>query len=272
MPAIDSRARRRYRRGIGSAQRRGFLDREADRDIAGERIVRRRLVGDEVEGFTPPCSSGTISAALPSSPTESGRRVGGCGADPSDRVVDGVRDLVEVARLEPPLDAGRVDLDAEDRRAGHRRRQRLRAAHAAETGGQDRAAAAGRRCRSASRPPPRTSGRCPGGCPACRCRSSSRPSSGRTSSAPPPPAGGTRPTSPSAARAASSRSGRAARPRACGRRRPACRSARAASRRRPGAAAFARSPAAPRANARRGPSLRTRRGPPDARRPPGRGC
>jgi hypothetical protein len=43
-----------------------------------------------------------------------------------------VREPVDVARLEPPLRALRIDLDAEEGRARHRRRERLRAAHAAE--------------------------------------------------------------------------------------------------------------------------------------------
>src|SRR5205807_3045173 len=49
--------------------------------------------------------------------------------------------LVEVARREPPLDSRWVDLDAEDRRAGHRRRQGLRTTHPAEPRSQDRATA-----------------------------------------------------------------------------------------------------------------------------------
>jgi hypothetical protein len=51
-----------------------------------------------------------------------------------ERVVERVRPLVEVTRLDPPLDPRGVDLDAEDRRAGHRRRERLRATHPAEPG------------------------------------------------------------------------------------------------------------------------------------------
>ena len=62
--------------------------------------------------------------------------------------------------------------------------QRLRAAHAAEAGGQGDGA--GQACRRTSclRRPRRRSRRCPAGCPGCRCRSTSRRSSGRTSSGP----------------------------------------------------------------------------------------
>ena len=45
--------------------------------------------------------------------------------------------LVEVPRLEPPVDRALVDLDAEDRGARHRRGERLGAAHPAEAGRQD---------------------------------------------------------------------------------------------------------------------------------------
>ena len=61
-------------------------------------------------------------------------------ANARERVVEGVRHLVQVARLEPALDTARVDLHAEDRRAGHRRRERLRAAHPAEARSEDRPA------------------------------------------------------------------------------------------------------------------------------------
>ena len=56
------------------------------------------------------------------------------------RVVDVVGLDVQVARREPALDAGRVDLDADRHAAGHRHRERLRAAHPAQAAGErDRA-------------------------------------------------------------------------------------------------------------------------------------
>ena len=57
-----------------------------------------------------------------------------------ERVVDVVGLDVQVAGLEPALDAGRVDLDADRHAAGHRHRERLRAAHPAQAAGErDRA-------------------------------------------------------------------------------------------------------------------------------------
>jgi hypothetical protein len=77
---------------------------------------------------------------LPTRPTDSARlRVAG-GDAAGDRVVDRVGDLVEVAVLDAPLRAPRVDLDAQRHATVHRDRERLRAAHAAEAGGErDRA-------------------------------------------------------------------------------------------------------------------------------------
>ena len=71
---------------------------------------------------------------MPSRPT----LVGSVGvADDLERLVDAGRALVEVARLEPLLDPAFLDLDRDAVRAGHDRRERLRAAHPAEAGGQD---------------------------------------------------------------------------------------------------------------------------------------
>src|SRR5205823_9525580 len=54
------------------------------------------------------------------------------GLDAAKRGVEIRGDLVEVAGVEPTLDARRIDLDAEEHAAGHGRGERLRAAHAAE--------------------------------------------------------------------------------------------------------------------------------------------
>ena len=81
--------------------------------------------------------SGRISAALPSRPTLS--RLGR-GPNDLQRLVDAGRATVEVARFEPLLDAAFLNLDGDAVRTGHDRRERLRAAHPAEAGGQDPAA------------------------------------------------------------------------------------------------------------------------------------
>ena len=147
---------------------------------------------------------------------------------------------VAVPGFDPAADALRVDVDAEEGCAVHGRGQRLRAAHAAEAGG-DHQPARQRAAEVLAGAARRRSRRSPAGCPACRCRSTSRRSSARTSSGPPPRAGGIRPRSPSAAPGGRWRSAPAAPLRACGRRRPVCRSGPAASRRSPAAAASPRS-------------------------------
>ena len=124
---------------IALAQRRGLLERHLGRDVSGERVVRGGLVGDEVEVLAtrrraPGRRSRHSRAARRRAPVPPQRPR----ANPRERVVERVGDLVQVPRLEPPLDPARVDLDAEDRRARHRRGERLRAAHPAEPGGEDR--------------------------------------------------------------------------------------------------------------------------------------
>ena len=60
-------------------------------------------------------------------------RAGAAASTARERVVEVGRDLVEVAGLEPALDARvRIDLDAEHDAPVHGGGQRLRAAHAAE--------------------------------------------------------------------------------------------------------------------------------------------
>ena len=69
-------------------------------------------------------------------PTLSGAALALGGEAALDRVVEVVGPLVEVPGLEPPADPLRVDLDAERDAVVHRHRQRLRAAHPAEPGGE----------------------------------------------------------------------------------------------------------------------------------------
>ena len=102
--------------------------------------MSRRLVGDEVEGGSTAGELRHHVGGVRQQADGEWAALRGCGADPRDRVVERVGRLVQVARLEAAGQARRVDLDAEDRRAGHRRGERLRTAHAPEPGGQDRPA------------------------------------------------------------------------------------------------------------------------------------
>ncbi len=100
-----------------------------------------RLIRDEVELLATRDELRHDVCRVPEQPDRKRSPLGSRGPHPLERVVQRVRGLVEVARLEPPLDPVRIDLHAEDRGAGHRPGERLRAAHAAEPGREDRAAA-----------------------------------------------------------------------------------------------------------------------------------
>ena len=118
--------------GVVLAQRARVGEREADGDVARQRVVGRRLVGDHV---------GDDPAAL-----ERAQQVDDVRADADrdrlallargdggvDRLVEVVDAAVEVARGEPLLDAGGVDVGAEERGARHDGGERLGAAHPPE--------------------------------------------------------------------------------------------------------------------------------------------
>jgi len=102
--------------------------------------VRRGLVGDDVNGRVAGEQGREHVGGVAEQADGQGlalvlRRDG-----PADGVVDVVALLVEVAVLDPPGDPGLVAVHADGDAAVHGDRQRLRAAHAAEPGGQrDRA-------------------------------------------------------------------------------------------------------------------------------------
>ena len=80
-------------------------------------------------------SSGSTSAMLPTSPTESGRRRARASSSSAERGVQIVLEPVAVAGLDPAADARLVHVHAEERGAVHRGGERLRAAHAAQAAG-----------------------------------------------------------------------------------------------------------------------------------------
>ena len=142
--------------------------------VAVDGIVRGGLVGDERRRtrrrarFT---ISGTTSAALPSSADRDRLACAACrdaGRAPRPGRSPARRGSACAGACRCALGSA---LDREHRRAGHRRGERLRAAHAAEAGGENPLAGPVRR-RSACGRPRRTSRTCPARCPACRCRSS----------------------------------------------------------------------------------------------------
>ena len=123
---------------IGPAQRVGLRHGQSPRHIPGQRVVGGGLVGHEVEVLPSPGQLGHDVGRVPEQ--ANGERAAGerGGTQARERVLQGVGRLIEVARLEPAIDAGLVDLDAEDRRPRERRGQRLGAAHPSQARCEDR--------------------------------------------------------------------------------------------------------------------------------------
>ncbi len=115
--------------------------RPAGRQVAVDEVVRRGLVGDQVgpeaARLRPLQQLGQQLGGV----AEQADRDGALGLrvarDARERVVEVARLLVEVLRAQAKVDARLLALDVERRRAGEGRRERLRAAHAAEAGGED---------------------------------------------------------------------------------------------------------------------------------------
>ena len=125
--------------GVSGAKQRSRLDVEPLRHVTGERIVRCRLVGDQVERLAAAGQFRNDVGGIAEQADRQGATFLRRCADARQRVVERFGRLVEVARRKTPLDSRRIDLDAEHRRAGERRRERLRSAHAPEACRQDRA-------------------------------------------------------------------------------------------------------------------------------------
>ena len=100
--------------------------------------MRSRLIGDEVEVLAPPRQLRDDVGRIPEQADRQRPALGRRRAHTRQRVVERVRRLVEVARLQPARDPRWVDLDAQDRGACECRGKRLRPAHPAETGGEHR--------------------------------------------------------------------------------------------------------------------------------------
>ena len=120
--------------GVALAQLDPLLDAPADRQIAVDRIVRRGLVGQRVRPDPAPHHLRQDLRRI-AEQADRDRLVGG--ADHLQRLVDAGRALVEIARLQPLRDPALLAFDRDAMRPGHHRRERLRAAHAAEARGQD---------------------------------------------------------------------------------------------------------------------------------------
>jgi hypothetical protein len=122
--------------GRAAAQRLGLVACQAVRDVAVERIVGARLVGDDVGVEARGQQGGQDLGGVGAEPDAERAAIGPGGTAARDGVLEVVGHDVEVPCLHAPADVLGVDLHAERRPAVHRHGEGLRASHAAEAGGQ----------------------------------------------------------------------------------------------------------------------------------------
>ena len=129
-----------HRLGVGFALLAPFGEGPALGQIAVDGIVRRGLVGDDVGADAAPNELGEDVGGV--AEEADGFRLAGPGParDHRERLVEGVGAFVEVSGADAEVDGVGVAFDREAGGAGQDRGERLRAAHAAEAGGQDPAA------------------------------------------------------------------------------------------------------------------------------------
>ncbi len=118
--------------GIALAQLRRLVERHPGGDVAVERVVRGGLVGHEVHARATAhdLREDLGGVAEQADAARDALRLVLLGA--AQRLVQIGDHLVEVAGVEPPLDARRVHLHREADALVHRDGERLRAAHAAQ--------------------------------------------------------------------------------------------------------------------------------------------
>jgi hypothetical protein len=117
------------------------LDTPADRKVAVDEVVRAGLVGHEVGLHAArPCALdhfGQQFRGVAEQADRNGLLLRRVVSEAGQRVVEVGRLFVEVARTQPEVDARLLTLDVQRASACESGGQRLRTAHAAETGGED---------------------------------------------------------------------------------------------------------------------------------------
>jgi len=215
------------------------LDREAGGDVSIQRIVRRGLVRDQIRFHSPAHELREDFRRIPHHPMERPSRAPPHAAPRAAPPRATARACPDILLHAPPR-ARRVDFDADEHRSAHRRRERLRPAHAAEPGADHQPP--GKVVRPevlASRRRERLVGACR--IPGCHIDPGTGGHLAVHDSGQPARARGTSPRWPISGPDSSSRSAPAARRHACAARRPASRSAPARSRRPPTSAGSSRS-------------------------------
>jgi len=135
-------AHRRHRQpdvflGVALPQPSGRLQRHPVRHIAVERIVRARLVGEHVGQDAAGDQLRQHVGGVADQPDRERPFVGPRRVQLGQSIAQVPRNLVAIAAGDALLNSRRIDVDAQEASARHRRGQRLRAAHAAHAGGDD---------------------------------------------------------------------------------------------------------------------------------------
>ena len=141
MDANRFAGRRLYRRGIVFSLRTPFGQGPARGQVAVARIVRRRLVGDQVGKDAPSHELREDVRGVAENRDRLCLTRPRPAFDHRQRFVQRSGLLVHVAGANSEVDAVRVALHRQAAGAGHHRRERLRPSHAPESGGQDPASA-----------------------------------------------------------------------------------------------------------------------------------
>ena len=120
--------------GVLRAQGRSLLKRIPTRHIPVERIMRARLIGNDVQDNTPPYQLRINVGGVPDQPDAEHLPIGAGLFDERESIIQRIRDLHEITGLDTPTDAVDVDIHAQRDPLVHLDCERLRPAHPAEPG------------------------------------------------------------------------------------------------------------------------------------------
>ena len=133
---MDAIERRWYRSGSAARSASASAQRDLRGHVAGERVVRGGLVGDDVEPLAGRRPGGLDLRGVADERDRQRLPLGRPRPRRRERLRGVVGEPVDVADVEPPSRPRLVDLDRDAGALVHRHGQRLRAAHPAQAGGQ----------------------------------------------------------------------------------------------------------------------------------------
>ena len=125
---------------IADPQLRRFLHGHPRRDVSIQWIVRRGLVGQQIRPDPAPYQLGEHLGGVADHADALAPAIFQAAGDLGQALLERGREPIEISLLDPPPRARGIHLHAEEGGAAHRRRQRLRAAHASQPGADHQAA------------------------------------------------------------------------------------------------------------------------------------